>query len=679
MTGAHILLVQPADGDDVPPTRLRDSGLRVTTATSATDALATLSEGEFDCLVSVYELPGDDGLSLFEAVRTLHDTLPFVLYAASDASLADEALSSGVDRFVSREQSDAIATLVEEVTGLTASVSELPRQQDISGHEPSTAEIVRAIDEAPIGVSLCDPSLPDYPMVYVNDAWEEVTGYPREEALGRNPRMLQGPKTDEERIASLSSALENEQEITVELRNYRRDGTPFWNELRLAPIYDDSGDLSLYVGFQNDVTDRRNAEQLATERAFKLTDEKRTLRRILERVSGLLNNITQILAEQNERQFITQQVCDRIVTEDGYTAAWFGSLDTTGTELEIEAAAGIDPQAESSLPADEAPSTVADAIDSGTLEVSAVSRSEGDSNPLSPVAVDARRLLALPVSYERKNYGVLVVYADGVNALDRREQQLFDSIGSMIGSRLNAIETAQILTADRVIELEISIRDESFPLSAIAGMLGTEVEYVGMTADSDAGAYELFLTAGESVETDAVTDLPFVQNVRRISVTDSTRTFAVAVDSGSPFTDLADHGGSVAEVNARGDAATLSLELPPEQDVRSMLGLLEDRYETVELWSRREREGRAATMNEFASEVDEQLTARQRSALQAAHMNGYFEWPRPTDGAEIADTMGITRQTFHQHLRAAERKLIDAYVERYADSATGTPIRQQTD
>lgn len=679
MTGAHILLVQPEGGKDVPPDRLRDSGLRVTTTESATSALATLSEGEFDCLVSVYELPGDDGLSLFETVRTLHDTLPFVLYAESGDSLADDAFSAGVDRFVSRGQTDAIATLVEEVTDLTASASELPRQQDISGHEPSAEEIVEAIEKAPIGISICDPSLPDYPMVYVNDAWENVTGYPREKALGRNPRILQGPKTDEERVASLSSALDNESEITVELRNYQRDGTPFWNELRLAPIYDDSGELSLYVGFQNDVTERRNAEQLATERAFKLTDEKRTLRRILERVSGLLNNITQILAEQNERQFITQQVCDRIVTEDGYTAAWFGSLDTTGTELEIEAATGIDQQADTVVPADEVPSTVVESIESERLQVTAVSRNDGDSGPLSPVTVDARRLLALPVSYERKNYGVLVVYADGINALDRREQQLFDSIGSMIGSRLNAIETAQILTADRVIELEISIRDDTFPLSAIAGTLGTEIEYVGMTADSDAGAYELFLTAVESIETDSVTELPFVQNVRRISVTDSTRTFAVAVDSGSPFTDLADHGGSVAEVTARGDAATLTLELPPEQDVRSMLGILKDRYETVELWSRREREGRAPTMNEFASEVDEQLTARQRSALQAAHMNGYFEWPRPTDGAEIADTMGITRQTFHQHLRAAERKLINAYVERYADSATGTPIRQQTD
>jgi len=60
--------------------------------------------------------------------------------------------------------------------------------------------------------------------------------------------------------------------------------------------------------------------------------------------------------------------------------------------------------------------------------------------------------------------------------------------------------------------------------------------------------------------------------------------------------------------------------------------------------------------------LEERLTDRQRAALEAAQLNGYFEWPRPTDGAEIAETMGITRQTFHQHLRAAERKLVETYV-----------------
>jgi len=93
-----------------------------------------------------------------------------------------------------------------------------------------------------------------------------------------------------------------------------------------------------------------------------------------------------------------------------------------------------------------------------------------------------------------------------------------------------------------------------------------------------------------------------------------------------------------------------------------MLDVFRTEYDGVELRSRVERESRDRSLTEFASAVDERLTDRQRSALKTAELNGYFEWPRPVDGSEIAERMGITRQTFHQHLRAAERKLVEAYV-----------------
>ncbi|WP_048077496.1 helix-turn-helix domain-containing protein, partial [Halorubrum sp. AJ67] len=121
--------------------------------------------------------------------------------------------------------------------------------------------------------------------------------------------------------------------------------------------------------------------------------------------------------------------------------------------------------------------------------------------------------------------------------------------------------------------------------------------------------------------------------------------------------------GVVSEATATADAATLTIEAPPERDVRSILDVFRDEYEGVELRSRVERESRDRTVAEFAAAVDEQLTERQRAALKTAELNGYFEWPRPVDGSEIAERMGITRQTFHQHLRAAERKLVEAYVD----------------
>jgi PAS domain S-box-containing protein len=125
----------------------------------------------------------------------------------------------------------------------------------------------RAMDEAPVGITVSDPSLPDNPVIYANAAFERITGYPVAEVLGRNCRFLQGEDTDPETVARMRRAVDNWDPVTVEVRNYRRNGEEFWNQVTIAPIYDEDGEPSHYVGFQQDVTDRKRAEKnLETER-----------------------------------------------------------------------------------------------------------------------------------------------------------------------------------------------------------------------------------------------------------------------------------------------------------------------------------------------------------------------------------------------------------------------------
>jgi len=125
----------------------------------------------------------------------------------------------------------------------------------------------RAMDEAPVGVIISNPALPDNPVVYANAAFERITGYPIEDVVGRNCRFLQGENTDPETVDRMRRAIENLDPVTVEVRNYRRNGEEFWNQVTIAPLYDEDGDPSHYVGFQQDVTDRKRAERdLETER-----------------------------------------------------------------------------------------------------------------------------------------------------------------------------------------------------------------------------------------------------------------------------------------------------------------------------------------------------------------------------------------------------------------------------
>ncbi len=119
----------------------------------------------------------------------------------------------------------------------------------------------RAMDEAPVGITITDPDRPDNPIVYANDEFVELTGYDREETLGRNCRFLQGERTDAEAVATMRSAVDDAEPVTVELWNYRADGEPFRNRVSIAPLPDENGDPDHFVGFQRDVTDEHAARE----------------------------------------------------------------------------------------------------------------------------------------------------------------------------------------------------------------------------------------------------------------------------------------------------------------------------------------------------------------------------------------------------------------------------------
>ena len=118
-----------------------------------------------------------------------------------------------------------------------------------------------AIEDAPIGITISDPTQPDNPLVYVNEGFEEMTGYTKEEATGRNCRFLQGDETREDRVAEIREAIDAERDVVAELRNYRNDGTMFWNRVNIAPVRNDEGEVTNYIGFQEDITERKQREQ----------------------------------------------------------------------------------------------------------------------------------------------------------------------------------------------------------------------------------------------------------------------------------------------------------------------------------------------------------------------------------------------------------------------------------
>ncbi|HZC85305.1 MAG TPA: SpoIIE family protein phosphatase [Rubrobacter sp.] len=118
----------------------------------------------------------------------------------------------------------------------------------------------RAVAASSNGIVITDPRVPDNPIVYVNSAFEEISGYPADEVLGYNCRFLQADDRDQPALEELREALTEERECRVVLKNYRKDGTPFWNELYVSPVHDEEGQLTNFIGVQNDITQRRRIE-----------------------------------------------------------------------------------------------------------------------------------------------------------------------------------------------------------------------------------------------------------------------------------------------------------------------------------------------------------------------------------------------------------------------------------
>ena len=122
-----------------------------------------------------------------------------------------------------------------------------------AGHGDASKADLLTEDEHEKSVVISDPSQPDGPIIFVSDEFERQTGYPPEEVLGRNCRFLQGPETDPKAIQAIRDALAAQTEITLDILNYRKDGTKFWNRLHIRPLFDGKGKLQYLAGAQNPI------------------------------------------------------------------------------------------------------------------------------------------------------------------------------------------------------------------------------------------------------------------------------------------------------------------------------------------------------------------------------------------------------------------------------------------
>jgi len=664
-TRPHRVLVIDAGGTSAPLVGLEtDAEIALTVAHSSSALRSKLADT--DCVVAVHG-EGVDAVDVLQRVRNRDPELP-VAVVADDLSVASDAVAAGVSEFVPAGRPDAADRLHGRVlAAVTASSTDRTDEggrmpiEDL-GVEEELRLKERAMDEAPVGVTIVDADRPDEPMIYINDAFERLTGYSKTYAVGRNCRFLQGEESDPEAVAELRAAVDAGESASVELLNYRKDGTPFWNRVDIAPVHDADGEVSHFVGFQMDITDRKEAEmQLKRERA--------DLRHLLLRIDGLLQNVTEELVEAQSRSTIEEAVCEQVAAADSYDFAWIGVPDRSIDSLVATASAGewavptadleIDLSAENAMPAAAAyrtgePQTVTDPTVLSTL---AAESPWLDTDDLAGIA-------AIPLVYGETTYGVLSLCTTDVAALNAHEQAVLEAIGRAAATAINALERGRFIASDSVTRIEIQTRDTGLFFVDLSARTGASLAYNGAVYRDD-GSVLLFFEADVDAKTvfEAASDYDEIVSAESLSEYDGKTLFEFVVTDDSLPGLLAERGVRIDAIDVDDGVGSLELELSTEGDVRALIEFLQERYPKTEILSQRRVEQPPSTRRAFVGEIKSRLTERQLTALRKAHVSGFYEQNRTATGDTLAESMDIGRATYHQHLRAAERKLVDAFFE----------------
>ncbi len=388
----------------------------------------------------------------------------------------------------------------------------------------------------------------------------------------------------------------------------------------------------------------------------------------LNQLNRVVQGINRALVEKSSREEIEKLVCDRLA--DTYKFAWIGEIGRGNREVTVRTEAGVENYlSDLTISLDDEQMSrgpTATAIRTREMQV-ARNISESDY----PARENAERYgyessAAIPIAYEGSLYGVLNIYSERSDAFDGQEGAVLGQLGDIVGHAINSVERKQALMSDEMVELEFYLPDALSTVGASTdGAPAGEIRFERTIPTGD-GEYLVYgsMTADARDTMDALVDaLPHFEELRVLAEEAGEATFELKLADPPAISVVADHGGRVADATLSEGSYEMRVHLPQTADVRDVVTALQEEYPEVELVAQRRTTKSEAGQDASHATLTADLTDRQRAVLEAAFRSGFFEWPRESTGEDIAESVGITASTLHQHLRAAERKLVGTYLD----------------
>ena len=430
-----------------------------------------------------------------------------------------------------------------------------------------------------------------------------------------------------------------------------------WLAVTLVPI---GAETTLYLrDCSRRYTDRQTIERLQGE-----------LDR-LSNINALISAVLEDLVGASTRAEIAETICRRLGETDLYAFAWVGERKIGSDDIVVRAVAG-----ETGRTMDE----IRTALDGDTVgpEQRAVetttsqlvqSVSEDESVPeavrRAAFADGIQSLLAIPLTYGSNVYGLVAVYATDQDAFSERERSNFETVGEMAGFAINAARHRNLLLADTVIEIELAISDRGDPFVDAATAHESVLSLDGIVPQRE-GDLICYLTVETGDVEPVVATLDSHDEIAEVRIIteydEGGGALEVSLEGDTPLSMLSARGATFKSAAFDPGHGTLTVELPPEEDVRRIVDALSREY-VVDLQAKRQRERDGTTRQEFRDELRDALTERQENALRAAFFADYFESPRGSSSREVAEALDITGPTLLYHLRAGQRKVLAEFFE----------------
>ncbi|MFB6219898.1 MAG: bacterio-opsin activator domain-containing protein [Halolamina sp.] len=491
-------------------------------------------------------------------------------------------------------------------------------------------------------------------MLSWNERVTEVTGYSPAELREIAPLSLIAP-AHRERVAGAISRVTTEQQAEVEADLLTKHGERIRYEFTGA-LLSEPGATAVLCGTGRDVSDRQRREAELRAQAERL--------QTLNHINAVIRDVNGALVRADSRAEIESAVCDHLAAAEPYELAWLGDLTLTGDHVEPRAKAGGPTDYVDARPVEADDGfTAVDAIDDEQVQVVQSIAEDPNAAPWREAALSRglEAAAAVPLTYRETNYGVLCLYAPRTGAFGTTEREVLAELGETIGYAIAAAERRRALVSDRVVEVELEFAPPGPYFLELAAESAERLELEGVVEEAD-GVAEFFAVAGDI---NAVNEAAASAGGDLTVVSTSDRGGVVRVDPAEPSIAalVAHYGGTLKEANAGTERGYARLELPRGADVRTVVEAIERAYDDVRLLAQRERDRTGSQGLEFRGTFDESLTERQQQVIETAYHAGFFGWPRDASAEEVAESLDIAPPTFHEHLRRAEEKLLDAYFE----------------